>query len=98
QAIMALVASGITSAGASVALSNFTPRIENLPQQCQAVYTRPIAGCEAGDFGSNSRCSSSCVKGLVDIQNLVTQACATVDVPETSIIGVFLLGKGIPAL
>ncbi|ORY14397.1 hypothetical protein BCR34DRAFT_585794 [Clohesyomyces aquaticus] len=95
----ALVANGVSSAASSVSLANFTPRIENLPAVCQAAYTRPIAGCTAGDFsGNNAKCSSACVQGLVDIQKLVTTNCGDVDVPETSIIGVFLLGTGIPIL
>lgn len=102
RAIMtALTISGITSAASALSLANFTPRIENLPQQCQGVYTTPIAGCEAGDFtdrSPGSTCSSACVSGLVAIMKAVESACATVDVPETSIIGVFLLGKGIPSL
>ncbi|KAF2262981.1 hypothetical protein CC78DRAFT_293548 [Lojkania enalia] len=95
-----LVAIGV-SATNSVSLSNFTPRIENLPSECQTVYNRPIQGCTAEDFTSSDRselCSTDCVVGLVEIAKDVQQACSNVDVPETSIIGVFLLGFGVEAL
>lgn len=100
RAIMSgLVAMGAASATSAISLSNFTPRIENLPGDCQAVYTREISGCVAADFTTQGqRCSANCVNGLVEISKAVTQACGSVDVPETSIIGVFLLGQGIPAL
>lgn len=93
-----LIAMGVTSAASAISLSNFTPRIENLPSQCQSAYTTQIEGCVAGDFAVNARCSANCVSGLVKISQLVGRQCANVDVPETSIIGVFLLGQGIPAL
>ncbi|KAF2185864.1 hypothetical protein K469DRAFT_575393 [Zopfia rhizophila CBS 207.26] len=96
--IRSLVLSGVTSSASAISLANFTPRIENLPAQCQAVYTRQIAGCQAGDFSANARCSKPCIDGLVAIQQAVSTGCGNVDVPETSIIGVFLLGVGIPAL
>lgn len=95
---MTLVAVGVTSASQSISLSNFTPRIENLPQACQTAYTTTIDGCSATDFNKDTGCSNGCVQGLVKISKLVTQQCGNVDVPETSIIGVFLLGKGIEAL
>ncbi|KAF2250771.1 hypothetical protein BU26DRAFT_562731 [Trematosphaeria pertusa] len=93
-----LIAMGVTSATQAISLSNFTPRIENLPSPCQSAYTTQIQGCQAGDFTNGARCSANCVQGLVTISELVSQQCSNVDVPETSIIGVFLLGQGIPAL
>lgn len=92
-----LVAVGVTGVSA-VSLSNFVPRIENLPSGCQSAYTRTIQGCQASDFNTSNRCSASCLNGLVEIQRAITSSCRGVDVPETSIIGVFLLGQGIPAL
>lgn len=94
----ALTAVGATT---SVSLANFTPRIENLPSTCQSVYVRAIRGCQESDFTDNGQgktCSASCVTGLVEIQKAIQTACGSVDVPETSIIGVFLLGSGIPIL
>ncbi|KAF2728025.1 hypothetical protein EJ04DRAFT_528967 [Polyplosphaeria fusca] len=97
---MALIAVGVSATDAPISLSNFTPRIENLPGRCQTVYTTSIEGCRAEDFQNptQQRCSSSCVQGLVAIQESVAEACKDVNVPDNSIIGVFLLGQGIPAL
>ncbi|KAF2276804.1 uncharacterized protein EI97DRAFT_346404, partial [Westerdykella ornata] len=83
----------------ALSLANFTPRIENLPSRCHAVYTTQIQGCQAGDFTTQSgTCSSQCVSGLVTIMQAVETACAGVDVPETSVIGIFLLGLGVQTL
>lgn len=97
----ALTISGITSLSSALSLANFTPRIENLPPQCQTVYTTQIAGCQAGDFTNKKAgetCSKPCVDGLVSIMKAVESQCAGVNVPDNSIIGVFLLGLGIPSL
>ncbi|KAF1962205.1 hypothetical protein CC80DRAFT_399731 [Byssothecium circinans] len=92
------MAVGVTTATQSISLSNFTPRIENLPSSCQSVYTTAIQDCTKDDFTAGARCSAKCVRGLLKISNSVAQGCKSVDVPETSIIGVFLLGAGVPAL
>jgi len=99
SALMSLAAvAGVASATQAISLSNFTPRIENLPSLCSQAYTSTIEGCQASDFSSNVRCSAQCVQGLVRIADLVSRQCANVDVPETSIIGVFMLGAGVPAV
>ncbi|KAF2686839.1 hypothetical protein K458DRAFT_441548 [Lentithecium fluviatile CBS 122367] len=98
---MALVSvAGVASATQAISLANFTPRIENLPSSCSAAYTASIEGCQASDFdvANGARCSAQCVQGLIKIADLVTTQCANVDVPETSIIGVFMLGAGVPAV
>ncbi|KAF2123158.1 hypothetical protein BDV96DRAFT_593606 [Lophiotrema nucula] len=101
-AVMALVANGVTTAAQAISLANFVPRIENLPQSCQTVYTTQISGCQASDFPTPDKpdqsCSSSCVNGLVKITQDVANGCQNVNVPDDSIIGVFLLGRGIPSL
>lgn len=96
--IMALMAAGITLATQSISLSNFTPRIENLPISCQNAYQSAIQGCTKDDFAPNARCSSTCIQGLNRITTVVTTNCKSVNVPETSIIGVFLRNKGVEAL
>lgn len=97
--VSALTMSSVTTSTSAISLANFTPRVENLPSQCQAVYTTPIQGCRAEDFTTaGATCSNECVSGLVKIMKSVEVACASVDVPETSIIGIFLFGRGIPAL
>ncbi|OCK98252.1 uncharacterized protein K441DRAFT_544718, partial [Cenococcum geophilum 1.58] len=86
------------TAATAISLSNFTPRINDLPSACNTVYTQAIPGCQVSDFTANAQCSKACINGLVQISAEVNSQCANADVPETSIIGVFLLGQGIPAL
>ncbi|OCK85659.1 hypothetical protein K432DRAFT_400047 [Lepidopterella palustris CBS 459.81] len=97
QAIALLLSLWATSASA-ISLSNFTPRVENLPSACEAVYDQTIAGCQASDFATNAQCSKACINGLVAISQAVQSQCKDADVAETSIIGVFLQGQGIPSL
>ncbi|OCL11055.1 hypothetical protein AOQ84DRAFT_230031, partial [Glonium stellatum] len=97
QAAALLLSLWATSTTA-ISLSNFTPHIDNLPSACNAVYTQTIPGCTAADFTTNTQCSKACVSGLVQISAAITSQCADADVAETSIVGVFLLGQGIPAL
>lgn len=78
----------------AVSLSDFTPRVEDLSSQCDAVYNRQIKDCSASDLQTGDNCSVACISGLVAIAESVKSACANDDVAETSIIGVFLLGKG----
>lgn len=96
--ISALLASGIAIATdtETVSLANFIPVVENLPARCQAAYTKQIDGCQAGDFlGDDASCSEACVNGLVEITHAIADACADVDVPDSSVVGVFLAGYGI---
>lgn len=101
--IMALVPTGLTTNTESVSLSKFVPRIENLPEACQAAYNASIDGCSRTDFPQErnpdvNNCSADCVNGLIKIVQLVNQQCSTVRVPADSIIGVALLGNLLPNL
>lgn len=101
--MMTLIPTGLGTSTEPVSLSKFVPRIENLPSSCQQAYTAPIAGCTRDDFPANrdpdvNNCSAACVSGLVAIVQRVNEACATVRVPATSIIGVALLGNLLPQL
>ena len=84
--------------GGDISLSNFTPRIDNLPTKCKTVYNTKIDGCVSSDFVLGATCSSACVEGLATIGAAVKTGCAGVDVGETSIIGVFQNDLGIAAL
>jgi hypothetical protein len=86
------------TAATDISLSSFTPRIDNLPSACRAVYTTPIDGCAASDFAAAATCSVQCLGGLVRIGVSVKTGCRDVDVGETSIIGVFQNGLGVAAL
>jgi hypothetical protein len=98
MAVSLLTASSVTAAS-TVALSDFVPRIDSLPSQCLAVYNQVLKGCVADDFdAAKQRCSANCVQALVEISQQINNVCSLDDVSETSIIGVFLLGQGIPIL
>jgi hypothetical protein len=86
------------TAATDISLSSFTPRIDNLPSACRAVYTTAIDGCVASDFAGGATCSVQCLAGLVRIGVSVKTGCRDVDVGETSIIGVFQNGLGVAAL
>ncbi|KAF2397814.1 hypothetical protein EJ06DRAFT_139791 [Trichodelitschia bisporula] len=82
----------------AVALSDFSPSISTLTGSCSTAYCTPIPGCTARDFAGGSSCSASCLSGLVQINALIASSCAGIDVGETSIVGLFKLGKGIQVL
>ncbi|UPX17438.1 uncharacterized protein EKO05_0007792 [Ascochyta rabiei] len=88
----------VAAAGGEISLSNFTPRIDNLPTPCKTVYNTKIDACVSSDFVVGAKCSSGCLAGLTKIGAAVQTGCAGVDVGETSIIGVFQNNIGIDAL
>lgn len=88
----------VAATGGEISLSNFTPRIDNLPAQCKTVYNTKIDACVSSDFSVGATCSSGCLAGLGKIGAAVKTACTGVDVGETSIIGVFQNNLGIAAL
>ncbi|TID18496.1 hypothetical protein E6O75_ATG06572 [Venturia nashicola] len=81
----------------AVALSDFTPKATNLPAQCNTVYSEAIPGCTFDDF-QKAVCSKACLAGLVEVNALVANNCQAADVAETSIVGLFKLGKAIQVL
>ncbi len=93
-----LFVSLVAATGGEISLSNFTPRIDNLPTQCKTVYNTKIDGCVSSDFNLGATCSSVCLAGLAKIGSAVKIGCTGVDVGETSIIGVFQNNIGIAAL
>ncbi|KAF2196718.1 hypothetical protein GQ43DRAFT_426009 [Delitschia confertaspora ATCC 74209] len=84
------------AAATVVSLSNFVPQVNNLPPNCDRVYSSTIPNCEPNDF--EGQCSKQCISGLASLSKSIIKECAGVDVPETSIVGVFLLGQGVGAL
>ncbi|KAF2126996.1 hypothetical protein P153DRAFT_74623 [Dothidotthia symphoricarpi CBS 119687] len=82
----------------AVSLASFTPRIKELPSQCDTAYRTTISGCVGDEFKAGATCSDACVQGLKTIGESVMKACEGVDVGETSIIGLFQMGSGIKAL
>lgn len=82
----------------AVSLASFTPRIDQLPTQCNTAYRTTISGCVGDEFSAGATCSAACIQGLEEVGKLVVQACKDVDVGETSIIGLFQIGSGVRAL
>ncbi|KAH6625240.1 hypothetical protein C7974DRAFT_196713 [Boeremia exigua] len=98
-AIYGVLFVGLAAAtGGEISLSNFTPRIDNLPTQCKTVYNTKIDACVSSDFTLGATCSSGCLAGLAKIATAVKTGCVGVDVGETSIIGVFQNNLGVAAL
>lgn len=90
---------GLTAAtGSEISLSNFTPRIDNLPTRCKVVYNTKVEACVSSDFKVGATCSTGCLAGLAKIGAAVKTECDGVDTGETSIIGVFQNDFGINAL
>jgi len=89
----------ISGTSATVSLSSFTPRINDIGNtQCEATYNTLIKGCQATDFGVNVVCSAACIRGLEGITQQVQRSCSGVRVDQSSIIGVFQNGIGIRSL
>ncbi|KAF2140556.1 uncharacterized protein K452DRAFT_48201 [Aplosporella prunicola CBS 121167] len=86
---------GLFAASASSAsLSDFTPRVQGLTGTCMKVYNKDIDGCTGDDLSTGENCSLSCITGLIKVQGEVQASCASADVEENSIVGVFLRGAG----
>ncbi|EAT82010.2 hypothetical protein SNOG_10616 [Parastagonospora nodorum SN15] len=99
RAIAFGVALLISGTSATVSLSSFTPRINNIGNtQCESAYNTLIKGCQASDFGGDVVCSAACIRGLQEITQLVQRSCSGVRVDQSSIIGVFQSGIGIKSL
>ncbi|KAE9967918.1 hypothetical protein BLS_006126 [Venturia inaequalis] len=84
----------LSGQASAVALSDFTPKATNLPAQCNTIYTQEIPGCTFDDF-QKAVCSKACLEGLVEMNALVSNNCQAADVAETSIVGLFKIGKAI---
>ncbi|KAE9977970.1 hypothetical protein EG328_001763 [Venturia inaequalis] len=87
----------LSGQASAVALSDFTPKATNLPAQCNTIYTQEIPGCTFDDF-QKAVCSKACLEGLVEMNALVSNNCQAADVAETSIVGLFKIGKAIQVL
>lgn len=77
----------------AVSLSAWTPRAENLPPACEAIYTAPIPGCTVKDFTSRT-CSQSCLQALEALVEPVKHACAGMGVGGRNLIVAFLANVG----
>lgn len=80
----------------AVALSDFAPALQGVPDPCGSVYMDTLAGCTSADFPN--RCSDSCISALADINRAINAACTDFDAPDQSLIAFFKAGQGIQAL
>jgi hypothetical protein len=95
SAVFVLASAAATNA---ISLSDFAPKSTNLPATCNAAYTSTILGCTTKDFAAGNQCSVACLNGLVAINAIIQTSCKDVDAGETSMIGLFLEGRGIQVL
>lgn len=90
--LLVLAATTFSSTSLAASLSDFKPRVNNLPSNCQTVYTAAIAGCSGSDFSGT--CSFGCIKGLQAMTAFVQAACQGISFQNTNLISVFLSGMG----
>lgn len=91
EAFVALIA--LPSLAFAVTLRDFTPRVDDLPEKCNTVYTQDITGCSDTDFTTGT-CSTSCVRGLNAIAFSIEGACGSLDLEGVSVLSAFIEGKG----
>lgn len=89
----ALLALTLPTATMAVSLSDFTPRVSDLPEACDAVY-RSKVDCQGTDFDPRSSCSKACIRSLQNIVPMVEEACGNENIGEGNIIYQFLNGNG----
>ncbi|KAI1106836.1 hypothetical protein F4804DRAFT_270105 [Jackrogersella minutella] len=83
----------IASTSSALNLSQFQVITSNqIPNSCIRAYQTEIQGCTRNDFKRGKQCSSSCVQGLQQTQDLIDQACEGLDVSAQSILGIALSG------
>ncbi|KAF2236180.1 hypothetical protein EV356DRAFT_531116 [Viridothelium virens] len=87
-----------SSLGACVSLSDFNPKLSNLPSNCNSVYTQSISGCTTSDFSGGNPCSDLCANALMDLTSKIDSACASAQLPGGDIISAFKNGGGVKAL
>ncbi|KAF1827001.1 uncharacterized protein K489DRAFT_3787 [Dissoconium aciculare CBS 342.82] len=92
SSLLALVAVSFSGTSLAASLSDFQPSVNNLPGNCQTVYTAAISGCSGADFGG--KCSPACIKGLQSMTSFVQMACTGINFQNQNLISVFLSGMG----
>jgi hypothetical protein len=82
----------------TVKLADFVPRVTDVSDACNKVYTQVITGCESTDFTQKS-CSVACVKGLTAMTKSVKDACSgqgllADDKKDGNVLSMFLQDNG----
>ena len=81
----------------AVSLPQFQP-ISGFSDACTRAYNSLIPGCTPSDFNQNGPCSADCINGLQVISALINSACQGTVADPTTLIQLFLEGKGVVAL
>ncbi|KAI0851797.1 hypothetical protein F5Y00DRAFT_217433 [Daldinia vernicosa] len=89
----------IVSTSSAVNLSQFQLIISNsIPKSCIRAYQTEIEGCNVKDFTGGSQCSTSCVKGVQQVQDLIQDACGDLNISHKSLLGIVLSGDLVDTL
>ncbi|KAI1094659.1 hypothetical protein F5B19DRAFT_20174 [Rostrohypoxylon terebratum] len=89
----------IASTSSALSLSSFQVITSNqIPKKCVKAYQTEIEGCTVNDFTDGRQCSSSCVKGLEQVQDVVDKACGDLNVSAKSLLGLVLSGDLVDTL
>ncbi|KAF2863174.1 hypothetical protein K470DRAFT_140969 [Piedraia hortae CBS 480.64] len=78
---------------AAVSLSDFPPRLSNLPPACQSIYKADIGACSASDF-AGSGCSVGCIRALNDLTAPIKRDCGNHGIQGENIVVAFLDDEG----
>ncbi|KAI1448304.1 hypothetical protein F5Y02DRAFT_415033 [Annulohypoxylon stygium] len=83
----------IASTSSALNLSQFQVITSNqIPKSCIKAYQTEIEGCTRNDFTDGRQCSSSCVEGLEQVQDVIDKACGDLNVSAKSLLGIVLSG------
>ncbi|KAI1457120.1 hypothetical protein F4805DRAFT_201478 [Annulohypoxylon moriforme] len=89
----------ITSTSSALNLSQFQVITSNqIPKSCIKAYSSDIEGCTRNDFTDGRQCSSSCVQGLEQVQDVIDKACQDLNVSAKSLLGIVLSGDLVDTL
>ncbi|KAI1212264.1 uncharacterized protein F4807DRAFT_364911 [Annulohypoxylon truncatum] len=83
----------IASTTSALNLSQFQVITSNqIPKSCIKAYQSDIEGCTRNDFTNGRQCSSTCVQGLEQVQDVIDKACGDLNVSAKSLLGIVLSG------
>ena len=77
----------------AVSLSDMTPRAEDLPPDCDDIYTSQISGCGISDFTTQT-CTDGCIEALNAMVGPIKEACGGKGVTGQNLVVAFLANVG----
>ena len=93
-----LSASRVTLSRAEVVLSQFQ-QINGFSSLCTSAYLTPLVNCQTSDFSPpNVPCSEICFENILNLTQVINQACKGTTASPTTLIGLLFEGKGAQAL